>query len=227
MKQKRQVHMLPTEDETLIRKELNTKKLKLFYDSVFSRDTVGYYPCQHLYFTSDEKPKKGDYAIVTSAVMSYKDIIKEWGEPIGKKIIATTDPKLTIERYITGIDPIGEYSTAITQKVPFKLPQIPQSFIKSFCEKGGIWEVEVKYDEITETKQDKYSDGTYARSCSEQVVGYKLKLIDNTIVINEVEEKMYSEDALVNAIINFANNHLKVRNSVSKSEVIKWIKENL
>jgi hypothetical protein len=37
---------------------------------------------------SEEEIKKGDSGLITSAVMTYEQMIKEWGEPLGSKIIA-------------------------------------------------------------------------------------------------------------------------------------------
>ncbi len=58
------------------------------------------------------------------------------------KIIATTDPKLTI--HYKG----HEYGTAREYEAQVYLPQPPQDFIKEYCDAGGIDEVMVEHHVI-------------------------------------------------------------------------------
>ena len=78
----------------------------------------------HLYFTSNDEIKEGDpiYSPISKRVFTSVDgsYLKQVENPIDKKIIATTDPKLG-------------------------LPQIPQSFIEYYV-KNPVDEVELEYE---------------------------------------------------------------------------------
>jgi hypothetical protein len=80
------IFVLPTDKPTNIYLSTNNK---VFYSNVVKyRD---YAKSQHIYIPSDEKPKEGDWVITPT-----NDII-QWAkvfQPIGKKIILTTDPTL-------------------------------------------------------------------------------------------------------------------------------------
>ena len=43
---------------------------------------------EYLLVVDDSEIKEGDYGFITSAVMSYDAMIKEWNQPLGSKIIA-------------------------------------------------------------------------------------------------------------------------------------------
>jgi hypothetical protein len=43
---------------------------------------------EYILAVSDEDIKESNYGLITSAVMTYEQMIKEWGEPLGRKIIA-------------------------------------------------------------------------------------------------------------------------------------------
>lgn len=42
----------------------------------------------YLLVVNDSEIKAGDYGLITSAVMSYDAMLKEWNQPLGSKIIA-------------------------------------------------------------------------------------------------------------------------------------------
>lgn len=133
MRKKVKVHMLPME-----RAKLYIYGGKLYYNPTTMHIPVKPQP-QHLYFTSDEKIKEGDwYYNSSNHIISQAD--KRYGEiknPLPhRKIVATTDGELGFR------DEIGGW---------YPLPQISQSFIKQYCEAGGkINEVEIEYEQYWE-----------------------------------------------------------------------------
>ena len=175
----------------------------------------------HVYITSDEEIKEGDW-FIHDKTLKYADSVsltieqclsnfdKLYYKSDCRKIIATTDPKL-YQLHDNGV--LGQGIT--------RMHQIPQSFIKSFCEKGGIWEVEVDYEEQIGQKKTflGYEPKTYLTP----------KLIDNTIVISEVEEKMYSEKKVKSLLLSLAEevNADSGFGGMPNNQINKWIVENL
>jgi hypothetical protein len=49
---------------------------------------------QHIYITSNEEIKEGEYALLGGSILSYHQMHKKWGMPQGLKIILTTDQDL-------------------------------------------------------------------------------------------------------------------------------------
>jgi hypothetical protein len=105
--------------------------------TAYIKDLGNIYQPQHLYITTDEDIKEGDWIYETDlntinqAGKNYKPNDND------RKIIATTDPKIYFNDIGEGV--IEYYG---------KLPQIPQSFIKEYCKAGGIDRVMVEVEEI-------------------------------------------------------------------------------
>ena len=143
---------------------------------------------QHLYITSDEEIKEGDWVYweLTSDVFQFKkldctqDYIKEC-----KKVIATTDKFLG--------EPQLPLSDAWRDWFKNRLPQIPESFIKAFVESNGtIKEVLVEYEECQTFKDD--ACGVRFGCCNSPI---KLKTrSDNTIILSQA--KTYTRDEVLN-----------------------------
>ena len=155
MKKKRcKVIMLPTDKPTLIVKFKMFGKDKINYSKVVLpiQDEEMY---QHLYIISDDKIEAGDWCLffwdgnkegelgqIGSEPQQY---FPENGHTLNKnlrKIIATTNPELKIERSVEGITDGGR-GRVFREYNP--LPQPSQSFIEEYCRKGGIDEVDVEY----------------------------------------------------------------------------------
>ncbi|PCI96646.1 MAG: hypothetical protein COB15_09670 [Flavobacteriales bacterium] len=157
------VVMLSTEKESNIWKRGG----KLEYNSSASKKINP----QHLYITSDDEIKEGDWFIN----VHYLD--KRAPEASGryamnknavflnpKKVVATTDSDLTMDT------PIDDRVDVLYDN---KLPQIPESFIKAYCKAGGIHEVLVEY---TMVPADRAPDGWS--------ISLKLRE-DSTIIIHQ------------------------------------------
>lgn len=144
------VVMLPTNDVTdIIVPTQGVGKgvihLKEYYGSAVLDMNDKY---QHLYFTSDEEIKAGDWVNIKDHVCKYNKVMSVTNkyltfinileQPLEdcKKIIATTDKKLST--LLVG----GGEGNAGMWKI---YPQIPQSFVEEYVKQGGIDEVEVEY----------------------------------------------------------------------------------
>ena len=139
------------------------------------------YIFQHLYILSDEEIQKGDYGFdgqeIFLAQESFKNKLQ--GEYIDNsgwfiqgdfddyyhKIISTTNPKLN-------------------------LPAPSQEFIKAYCDKGGVDEVLVEYEELVQNPK---------ASIFERVLGTNLKVKENnTIIIKKIKTYYTSEEMYMN-----------------------------
>ena len=187
-----QVHMLPTEDTNpvnvpfLLSPHGNTHRH--LAGGEFRRLVKSGYIPQHLYFTTDEEIKEGDwYLLGNTPRQSTGDL----GKPDTKwlKIIASTDPKLLTElgRY-KKMDARESFTFKKGRELPsdYKLPQPSQAFIKAYCEQGGIDEVDVEYE----------YHKVWDRQTEELLEKYLLLKVDshNTITTHRIIEKKYSID---------------------------------
>lgn len=104
-------------------------------------DTPSSFKSQHVYLTTDEEIKEGDWFISNRDIYQYEgDKIPEILKLGYRKIVATTDTSL-----------LEHDDTVPYPKTRPALPQIPQEFLKEYCEAGGkIEEVEIKYEEINQ-----------------------------------------------------------------------------
>jgi hypothetical protein len=178
MKQEAQVHMLPTEDKSSLFKRNHLalmyayEKQLLYIESKTMIPKDGKY--QHLYITvsQEREPiKEGDWYIGEDNVIYNLVTTVNFN---GRKIIATTDEKLKTEQ--VSIDKkSGKMDWAI-------VPQVQRSFIKEYCDKGGIDKVMVEYKLDVEL-------GVKNIESKGKISPWKLKLNpDNTIIITLLEE---------------------------------------
>ena len=156
---------------------------------------------KHLYITTDEEIKKGDWFInlgsgghpgvaIYQANSENSKAINEFKFPEIKKIIATTDTELHYNKVVE--EDMHMYKES--------LPHIPQHIIEAYVKKP-FDKVLVEYEEWT----------TMYRG----MANYKLKLNqDGTLAVSLVEEKMYSKEELLGL-------------TMGNSNIINWINENL
>jgi len=207
MKKKCKVVMLPTNQRAVIYSP--REGLLLPTNSV---DNSKYTKQYHLYILSDDEIKKGDWVIANYSFnnksveqiksISPNNLFCNIGYELMtnrcKKIIATTDQSLESDRvdYMTKCKPqdcrehnnpnrIDCGECKIRQYLP--LPRPSNEFIQKFCEKGGIREVMVEYEE--------YVIDTYGWDKS---MGTRLKVApDNTIFIFPIEEETFSKQQVI------------------------------
>jgi len=214
------VHMLPTEDESVIH---NSETAGLFYDAIYKEK----YMAQHLYFTTDEEIKVGDWCLKPVYIEGVKvgyGILQvdssyfggygyDWEDHC--KIIASTDSKLETSDEV--------FHNTYKQK----LAQPSQAFIKAYCEQGGFDEVDVEY-EINPILDLEILDGK--TRLKETIFIPKVDPIHNTITTYRIVEKMYSRENLENLMMqSYIYGQSDKTDSFHKREstIEKLIKENL
>ena len=220
MKKECTVVMIPTKETSRIWK---SKHGRLYFDQANfnDEDEITYH---HLYVLSDEI-KEGDWFM-----NDLHEIYQSNGSTDYKpcnKIIATTDSSLTIGHDIKNyegrknddkkaLDPNGERSFYIQDKL---LPKIPDEFINTFCEKGGIWKVMVEYENLSTLSW---------KGGFEKIIWEPKVTSDNTISIYPVKES-WSKQEVYDILFNlreFIND--KEHNIIlSIPHFEQWIKENL
>jgi len=191
-----QVYMLPTEDTNpvnvpfLLSPHGNTHRH--LAGGEFRRLVKSGYIPQHLYFTTDEEIKEGDwYLLGNTPRQSTGDL----GKPDTKwlKIIASTDPKLLTElgRY-KKMDARESFTFKKGRELPsdYKLPQPSQAFIKAYCEQGGIDEVDVEYTRDMDSMQLNIDS-------KGKISSWKLKVDShNTITIHPIKDSWSKEEVI-------------------------------
>lgn len=213
------VHMLPTEDKSILYKRNDTNELHLG-DFNYCESDDKLRTNQHLYITIDEKIKKGDWFInlgsgghpgvaIYQANSENSKSINEFKFPEIKKIIATTNTELHYNKVVE--KDMHMYKES--------LPHIPQHIIEAYIKKP-FDEVLVEY----ETKEVPVN-----RDSRDEVIYDWLDVpkldSNNCIIIHPVKEKMYSREDMISfakyvAKIGFGLNH-------TDSLFDRWIKENL
>ena len=162
-----QVHMLPTngKDIAMLSKRVKDGMLQSANGAEGVANCNTMWQPQHLYITTDEEIKEGDWCVRGNKVHRY--VRKSMGTLPWLKIIATTDPKLIAD----GVSSIG-----------LKL-------IQDYCNKGGIDEVWI---ECFETMEDYGKELNPKRP--EPYHKWKLKLnSNNEIIIYNVDDLLLME----------------------------------
>jgi len=233
------VHMLPTAS-TKERSHIHrTRSGELFYTSKpknatgLERPIVmggSYGKGHYLYFTTDEDEFDIDEWVVfnneevfqigaISQDYLFKDV-KQYDPDLCRKIIATTDPKLT--EYCKGVHRLGE-GCNLTKSCNYpncRVAEPSQDFIKAYCEQGGIDEVDVEYEFVKNKWKDK---GLAVHKCIP-----KVDPIHNTITTHRIEEKMYSKEVLAPMFKKvFIEGGKCAYNFQYDFNIDKWIEENL
>jgi len=193
---KAKVHMLPTEKSLVC--ETNGKLYYYAQEDWFTRSTDT--NPQHLYITTDEEIKEGDWVIQQFEGQDADVCQITYGEyeiapDIQRKIISTTDPNISKIGYQSG-KLYGVPDIEGTKFEDTRLPVIPQSFIEEYCKAGGIDEVLVEYIDVMPQLNGTRTDGKIIDEISLEPSLNTLSVpklnSDNTIIIHPVEEKMYS-----------------------------------
>jgi hypothetical protein len=224
------VVMLDTRDFSNISKAYLANPTYLRYSSSgFKDDSYASNDNQHIYFTSDDEIKEGDwvYSLDIKGVFTFKKGFMI-DQPINcKKIIATTDTKLN-DRYFPS---------------KHNVPNIPQSFVESYA-KNPVDKVELEHEEylragdlainpfteLPDTIQGILEDkdcvffnnsNTPYNIKSVKLVNPKLKLINNEVVVVNIKPKLYTKEE-VEVLIRKCR-----KDTYNGYSMNKWIKENL
>lgn len=215
------VHRLPTESSKIL---MLTNGNILTYHK--EQESDGAVTPIHLYITTDEEIKEGDWYIwkIDGGMVIYQCKLTDKEDLLrlntvyknkAKKIIATTDPNLFIN--------IRSHLTS-SEGLMVNIPQIPQTFIEEYCKAVGIDKVLVEV-EI-------YDDPNFVEDLNKEMrltpkILNRPKLNpDNTIIIHPVEEKVIPvseverllKDLYYTGMVDIMNN---------KCSIDTWIKEKL
>ena len=231
---KASVVMLPTDKETRIVRNLYLEQAKQDHKLAieFAKEgwnnedlkDCGYKP-QHLYITSDEPIKEGEYGYdsVINKVFLVKSII---GLPNKvHPVIATTDKSLKL-----GHDDTVPYPKRKS------LPQPSQAFISAFVKANGVGFEETLVEvKITGRCKDPMvclrGCDIYNGTCK-HIENMEIKLLidqnHNTITIHPVKPKVYSREDVMLHLYNLAGN-IAFKNSITidGNYITYWIKRNL
>lgn len=167
---------------------------------------------QHLYILSDEEIKEGDWTYSFQLAI-FKNAFGPLGSVIGsdkfikeelgaKKVIASTDSSL-------------------------ELPRPSDSFIKKYCELGGIDEVRIEYEDVEVYTRD---IPRHLLSPDDRDIIHKVKVApDNTITIKKIKDN-WNRTEVLDLIESFvlSTHHIPLNKHPERDDAInKWIKENL
>ena len=154
-----------------------------------SKDGKTIAKCQHLYITSDEKIKEGNWYIddcdkIRNSVTSDEEY---WDRRFGyKKIIASTDPAL--------------YTEDTKDKLcGISFPKLSQSFIEKYIEeynKGNIiTEVIVEYED--NGSEEWFGDNYEGEPVWNEKIEPKVNSKDNTITIKKVKDSWTKDEVII------------------------------
>jgi hypothetical protein len=118
------IHILPTVNYSPLAHSTNKYGDYFFLSRYYSPMKEMGDSYQHIYITSSEEIKEGDYGIIGEVIMNYSQMHKMWNMPQGKKIILTTDQDL-IKDGVQAID---------------------DEFLEWFVKNPSCEEVEVRYE---------------------------------------------------------------------------------
>ena len=197
--------------------DVNKKPIELSKNN----SKLQYHTNQHLYITSNEEIKKGDYYLKPDDnniwIRNKNSNIITIGS---KKIIATTD-----ELYLSELFPVDNEIHSLTSR----LPQPSQQFIEKYIEeynKGNIISEGLVEVEVDLENYNNWEPPFPYKSLDEQVF-YKLKLdSQNTITIRKIKDSWNREEVIDlcrSAYLYGEQGALKLHNGIFK----EWIEENL
>lgn len=165
-----------------------------------------YRTSNHLYFTTDEEIKAGDWWLRDKEV-SNKTI--SHGICDCKKIVATTDELITgyIQQQDSEVD------------IERCLPKPSEAFLKKYCDLGGIDKVEIEYIEILEQDDVQMYEFRTGK--------YEIKVDShNTITIHQIKNNWTKEEveSLLKRAFGYA---ISFGMSRDTEQTNKWIKNNI
>ena len=166
---------------------------------------------QHLYFTTDEDIKSGDWKLINTDTDKLSTVVQhEKGINYYKqsKIIATTDKSLT---FIPKEIPSG---------IAFELPQPSKSFIEKYCKLGGIDKVELEC-RMLNIDEIRIRGGGFLHTDNST-----LELTpNNEVIVHLIKEKMYTREEVESLILRSHIARGKMINLLD--EIPEWIDNNL
>tara|TARA_R110000772_G_scaffold17946_3_gene50133 strand:+ start:222010 stop:222690 length:681 start_codon:yes stop_codon:yes gene_type:complete len=220
-----QIIALPTEEDSGIYKSKYGRAINIREDLFTNQN----WQAIHLYITTDEFINEGDWYISITHTMDGRDIKPQiWKnagnpcveQPMGGKIIATTDRSLKI--------PNGKpYESQDLVKVivrPEKsLPQPSTSFIKEYCDRNGLDEIMVVFNEVNHCcGAQGFGQGLDDRcpACKDDLP--TPKLVNNEIIIL-LSKNTWNRKEIIDLFYDFA----LYKTSLNIDQVNDWVNENV
>jgi hypothetical protein len=205
---------------------------------------------RHLYIAASEPIKEGDYWIYICPIdgVDYGDnnkaIVKNslpssWFDKLHDKnnyfkIIATTDPKLTVKEVKTfkDVSPATNIATFDTAIIYKPIPQVPQAFLKEFvANPDGEFEVEYEVNTVTKGTSgfDFYEEDVIELKLN-QANEVNITSVDNSLkqqLIEHLESNhIEASENRVTVIMNFIKSITSVDKKVySSKELIDILDE--
>ena len=194
----RKVHKVDADKSDIL---LDTIDGRLYYTPDFNQEkTVNVKP-QHLYITTDENIKEGNWYLgyLSRGWQLFQKTSATFKHKIVRKIVATTNPKL----------------------IANGVASVPQQFIQDYCNKP-VDEVWIEVENITVPHGRVLGSGEVIIRSSVEVIGQRIKKNHkNEIIIHNVEDLLLME--CLNAI-EYLTDEL---NTNQFDTLIKKIEKNL
>lgn len=219
------VVMLPTEDKTHIFILNKQTHIGFDRDMTLHKD---HGTNQHLYITTDDEIKEGDYVYfpISEEILKigngpYEASIETLENETCYKVIATTNPNLQIGKTKKSPDDI-KY-----KHLPIYLPSLSQLFIEKYCKLGGISEVDIEYivNESNCVEKNGVCADYLEHECKDK--GYRcanLKINShNEIAIHSIKDS-YTRAEVESLIYKYIDDNNQGAVFDTDDE---WIKENL
>lgn len=173
------------------------------------------FEAEHLYFTSDEKCKNGDYFIdLLNTVRQFNDKTEQ--SINDKKIVITTDTSL----YRLEDCPVRGGCSNVKYLLPQPTKEFIDLYISEYNKGNIVTEVEVEYNNIN----DCYGECGICDSSCKPI--YKLLTnSDNTVNISLIKDS-FSREEVVEKLKN-AYHYVRLNPTLNTTKFNKWIEENL
>lgn len=157
---------------------------------------------QHLYLTSTDKIEDDDWFIENGKYLINSNVCKPIIDRINRKIIATTDKSLTTQDHF-----YGQVSN-MHLVGPKGLPQIPQSFIKTYVKAEG------KIDEVNVEMEFR---GEEMRGSIDKHLWFIKTRSDNTCIIHQVKSYSRSKvDSLIRKALFEITGEARHKNGINQ-----------
>ena len=229
--------MLPTNQRAVNKGDLVLSTGNRLYSAWDDTEDTGKYTPQHLYITSNEQIKEGDwyYTPIKRSIeqcIKQRLIVKGGENDITQlKIIATTDKSIAIEHSILSIPQrkglVNDYPVEKTI-IPSPSPEFVQAYIKAYNAGTLITEVMVEYEDNGE--EDWYGDDLNGQPFWNEKWELKIDK-NNCITITRVKDSWTREE--LDVILNdFASAAITAAlhgtlPSDAKHFTKQWIERNL
>ena len=209
MKKRAKVHLLPTNDERAVIGLTADEKTLWFAH----RGVGNSYGNKHLYFTTDDEIKEGDWFMFYGEPRQAKNLI---AEPVNQgKIIATTDPNLHSTRLKDC--PVNPEDNMVSVR---GVSKPSKEFIEEYCRVGGIDEVDVEYG-LFHDGNFKDDDETHAF----KAIRKPRVNSNNEIIIHPVKDSWTVED-LPDLLNRFCKDHSLHRGlQITDGMIREWLEK--